>query len=114
MGNIQLHRVPMAKWLPPNGLTGKMHHMDARVGGGYKMSFTHFTTGKSHAFGGTYVELQRASDFAPPISSMIHAGRFMPSLIRLHGSCTPMRRRCTGDGHGVVHDRVLAGRRHAA
>jgi len=47
----------MAKWLPPNGFTGKVHHMDAKVGGNYKMSFTNFTTGKSHSFGGTYVEL---------------------------------------------------------
>ena len=47
----------MAKWLPPNGFTGKVHHMDAKVGGSYKMSFTNFTTGKSHSFGGTYVEL---------------------------------------------------------
>src|SRR5881392_2355244 len=47
----------MAKWLPPNGFTGKVHHMDAKVGGGYKMSFTNFTTGKSHSFGGTYIEL---------------------------------------------------------
>jgi uncharacterized protein YndB with AHSA1/START domain len=46
-----------AKWLPPNGYTGKVHHADARVGGTYKMSFTNFTTGASHAFGGTYVEL---------------------------------------------------------
>jgi len=46
-----------AKWLPPNGFTGKVHHMDARVGGSYKMSFTNFTTGKSHSFGGQYVEL---------------------------------------------------------
>ena len=47
----------MAKWLPPNGFTGKVHQMDAKVGGAYKMSFTNFTTGKSHSFGGTYVEL---------------------------------------------------------
>jgi len=47
----------MVKWLPPNGFTAKVHHMDARVGGTYRMSFTNFTTGKSHAFGGTYVEL---------------------------------------------------------
>ena len=74
MGTVQLHRIlrttperlyrafidpdAMAKWLPPNGFTGKVHHMDARVGGGYKMSFTHFTTGKSHRFSGTYVKLQ--------------------------------------------------------
>lgn len=47
----------MAKWLPPHGFTGKVHHMDARVGGGYQMSFTNFSTGKSHSFGGKYVEL---------------------------------------------------------
>ncbi len=70
---IQLHRVlrakperiyrafldpdAMAKWLPPNGFTGKVHHLDARVGGTYKMSFTNFTSGKSHSFGGEYLEL---------------------------------------------------------
>ncbi len=47
----------MVKWLPPHGFTGKVHHMDARVGGGYRMSFTKFSSGKSHAFGGTFVEL---------------------------------------------------------
>jgi uncharacterized protein YndB with AHSA1/START domain len=47
----------MAKWLPPNGFTGKVHQMDAKVGGTYKMSFTNFTTGQSHSFGGKYVEL---------------------------------------------------------
>ena len=47
----------MAKWLPPNGFTGKVHQMDAKVSGSYKMSFTNFTTGKSHSFGGTYTEL---------------------------------------------------------
>jgi uncharacterized protein YndB with AHSA1/START domain len=70
---IQLHRVlkatpdrvyrafldadAMAKWLPPNGFTGKVHQMDSRVGGTYKMSFTNFTSGKSHSFGGEYLEL---------------------------------------------------------
>ena len=48
----------MAKWLPPNGFTGKVHHLDAKVGGTYKMSFTNFTTGKSHSFGGSYLELK--------------------------------------------------------
>ena len=46
-----------ARWIPPNGFTGKVHHMDAKVGGTYKMSFTNFTTGHSHSFGGTYREL---------------------------------------------------------
>lgn len=47
----------MAKWLPPNGFTGKVHQIDARVGGTYRMSFTNFTNGKSHSFGGKYLEL---------------------------------------------------------
>lgn len=46
-----------AKWLPPNGFTGKVHHIDPRPGGTYKMSFTNFSTGKSHSFGGEYLEL---------------------------------------------------------
>jgi uncharacterized protein YndB with AHSA1/START domain len=48
----------MCKWLPPNGFTGQVQHMDARVGGSYKMSFTNFSTGSSHAFGGTFLELK--------------------------------------------------------
>jgi uncharacterized protein YndB with AHSA1/START domain len=48
----------MAKWLPPNGFTGKVHHLDAKVGGAYKMSFTNFSTGKSHSFGGKYLDLK--------------------------------------------------------
>jgi uncharacterized protein YndB with AHSA1/START domain len=47
----------MVKWLPPNGFTARVHHMDVKVGGTYKMSFTNFTSGKSHAFGGEYLEL---------------------------------------------------------
>lgn len=70
---IRLHRVIMAppervyrafldptamvKWLPPNGFTGEVHHMDAKVGGSYKMSFKNFSTGNSHSFGGEYLEL---------------------------------------------------------
>ena len=72
-GTVRLHRVlrappervyrafldadAMAKWLPPNGFTGKVHRMDARVGGGFHMSFTNFTTGQAHSFGGEYLEL---------------------------------------------------------
>jgi len=48
----------MAKWLPPNGFTGKVHQMDAKVGGTYKMSFSNFSTGTSHSFGGKYLELK--------------------------------------------------------
>ena len=47
----------IAKWMPPNGFTCKVHQMDAKVGGTYKMSFTNFTTGQSHSFGGKYIEL---------------------------------------------------------
>ena len=72
-GTVQLHRVlrakpervyrafldadAMAKWLPPYGFTCKVHHMDAKVGGTFKMSFTNFTTGHGHSFGGEYLEL---------------------------------------------------------
>lgn len=72
-GTVRLHRVlkappervykafldpdAMVKWLPPHGFTAKVHKMDARVGGGYKMSFTNFGTGQTHSFGGNYVEL---------------------------------------------------------
>ncbi len=73
MSTISLHRVfktstekiykafldadAQAKWLPPNGFTCKVHHLDAKVGGTYKMSFTNFSSGKSHSFGGKYLEL---------------------------------------------------------
>ena len=47
----------MVKWLPPHGFTGKVHHLDAKIGGSYKMSFTNFTSGHSHSFGGEYLDL---------------------------------------------------------
>ncbi|MBI5899206.1 MAG: SRPBCC family protein [Rhodocyclales bacterium] len=72
-GTVTLHRVlrapaeriyrafldadAMAKWLPPHGFTGKVHHLDARVGGSYRMSFTNFSSGATHSFGGGYLEL---------------------------------------------------------
>lgn len=72
-GTVRLHRVlratperiyrafldadAMAKWLPPNGFTGRAHHLDARIGGTFRMSFTNFTTQQSHAFGGEYLDL---------------------------------------------------------
>ncbi len=72
-GTVTLHRVlaapasriykafldpdAMAKWLPPHGFTGKVHEMDARVGGRYRMSFTNFSSGNAHSFGGEYLEL---------------------------------------------------------
>ena len=71
----------MAKWLPPHGFVGKVHEVDARVGGRYRMSFTNFGTGKSHAFGGTYVELV-------PDERIVYTDRFDdPSL--------PGEMRCT-------------------
>lgn len=59
----------MAKWLPPHGFTGKVHQLDAKVGGTYKMSFTNLTTGKPHSFGGTFAELQ-------PHTRIRHVDRF--------------------------------------
>src|SRR5262245_45350123 len=72
-GTVRLHRVlrcppervyrafldaaAMEKWLPPYGFTGRVHEMDAKVGGSYRMSFTHFASGGSHSFGGKYLEL---------------------------------------------------------
>jgi uncharacterized protein YndB with AHSA1/START domain len=72
-GTVRLHRIirapaervykafldpdALVKWMAPHGFTGKVHSMDAKVGGGYKMSFTNFSTGKSHSFGGKYIDL---------------------------------------------------------
>lgn len=47
----------LVKWMPPHGFTAKVHHLEAKVGGSYKMSFSNFSTGSSHSFGGTYLEL---------------------------------------------------------
>ena len=84
-GTVRLHRVlrtkpervyrafldadAMAKWLPPYGFTCKVHHLDAKVGGTYKMSFTNFTTGHGHSFGGTYRELL-------PAEKILYTDRF--------------------------------------
>jgi uncharacterized protein YndB with AHSA1/START domain len=79
----------LAKWLPPHGYTAKVHHLEAKVGGSYRMSFTHFSTGHSHAFGGQYLELI-------PGERIVHTDRFddpnlpgeMRTTIRLHAvSC---------------------------
>ena len=84
-GTVHLHRVlratpervyraflepdAIAKWLPPHGFTCQVHHMDARVGGTYKMSFRNFSTGNSHSFGGEYLELE-------PFQTIRYADRF--------------------------------------
>ena len=59
----------LAKWLPPNGFTGKVHHLAAKVGGSYRMSFTNFTSGHSHSFGGEYLELV-------PNERIVHTDKF--------------------------------------
>jgi len=59
----------MAKWLPPNGFTGKVHHLHAEIGGTFRMSFTNFTTGTSHSFGGEYLELV-------PDERIVHTDKF--------------------------------------
>ena len=59
----------MTKWLPPNGFTGEVHHLNAEVGGTFRMSFTNFTTGQSHSFGGEYLELV-------PGERIVHTDRF--------------------------------------
>jgi uncharacterized protein YndB with AHSA1/START domain len=84
-GTVRLHRVlrapperiyrafldpaALAKWLPPHGFTGTVHHLDAEVGGTYRMSFTSFATGHAHAFGGEYLELV-------PNERIVHTDRF--------------------------------------
>ena len=52
-----LNAAALAKWLPPHGFTCQVHHLDARIGGSFRMSFTQFSSGNSHSFGGTYLEL---------------------------------------------------------
>ena len=84
-GTVRLHRVlrakpervfrafldadAMAKWLPPYGFTGKVHQIDAKVGGGYRMSFTNFTSGNSHSFSAKYTEIT-------PLTRIRHTDRF--------------------------------------
>ena len=65
----------MAKWLPPNGFTGKVHQMDARVGGTYKMSFTNFTSGKSHSSAASTWSWSRTNACAGPTDSTIRTCR---------------------------------------
>ena len=102
-GTVTLHRVlrappervyrafldpdAMAKWLPPHGFTGKVHAIDVRVGGSYRMSFTNFSTGASHSFGGEYLELE-------PGKRLVHTDRFddpnLPGDMRTAVTFTPV------------------------
>ena len=102
-GTVKLHRVlkapaerifkafidadAMAKWLPPHGFTGKVHQIDPKVGGTYKMSFTNFSTGSSHSFGGEYLEIV-------PGQRLVHTDRFddpnLPGEMRTTVTFTPV------------------------
>ena len=77
----------MGKWLPPNGFVGKVHQMDAKVGGTYRMSFTNFTTGNGHTFGGEYLELV-------PHERIRYTGRFddanLPGVMQTTVSLRPV------------------------
>jgi uncharacterized protein YndB with AHSA1/START domain len=88
----------LAKWLPPHGFTGRVHQLDARVGGTYRMSFTNFSTGRQHAFGGTYLELV-------PNERIRHTDRFddpaLPGEMRTTITLTPVS---CGTELGVVQE----------
>ena len=77
----------MVKWLPPHGFTGKVHQIDARVGGSYKMSFTNLATGQGHSFGGEYLELE-------PNRRIRHTDRFddpnLPGVMQVAVALTPV------------------------
>ena len=77
----------MVKWLPPHGFTGKVHHIDARQGGSYRMSFTNLATGQTHAFGGEYLELV-------PNERICHTDRFddpgLPGQMQTTIALTPV------------------------
>ena len=90
----------MAKWLPPDGFTGKVHHADAKVGGTFRMSFTNFSTGASHAFGGEYLELV-------PNERIRHTDRFddpnLPGVIHV---AVTLRAVSCGTELGIVQEGI--------
>jgi uncharacterized protein YndB with AHSA1/START domain len=90
----------MTKWLPPNGFTGKVHHMDARIGGRYRMSFTNFTTGQSHSFGGDYIELM-------PHERIRYTGKFDdPNLPGVMQTTVSLRQISYGTELNVVQEGI--------
>lgn len=115
-GTVRLHRVlrapparvyraflnpeAMAKWIPPNGFTCTVHHLDARVGGTFRMSFTNFTTEKSHSFGGEYLELV-------PGRLLRYTDRFddpnLPGLIQVTVTLKPVS---CGTDLGIVQEGI--------
>ena len=90
----------MAKWLPPNGFTGRVHRLEARVGGTFRMSFTHFSSGRSHAFGGEFLELA-------PFERIRYTDRFddpnLPGLIEV---TVTLKKVSVGTELGVVQEGV--------
>lgn len=90
----------MAKWLPPNGFTGRVHHLEARVGGTFRMSFTNFSSGRSHAFGGEFLELA-------PFERIRYTDRFddpnLPGLIEV---TVTLKKVSVGTELGVVQEGV--------
>ena len=93
----------IAKWLPPNGFTGRIHHLDANVGGTYKMSFTNFTTGKSHSFGGEYLELA-------PNERIVHTDKFDdPNLPGVMQTTIVLRKVLVGTEVNITQEGVPAG-----
>jgi uncharacterized protein YndB with AHSA1/START domain len=90
----------MAKWLPPNGFTGKVLHLDARVGGTYSMSFTNFTTGQRHSFGGEYIELM-------PHERIRYTGKFDdPNLPGVMQTTISLREVSCGTELNVMQDGI--------
>ena len=90
----------MAKWLPPNGFTGKVHHLEAKVGGTYKMSFTSFSNGQSHSFGGEYLELV-------PSQRIRHTDRFDdPNLPGVMTTTISLKKVLVGTEVNVVQEGI--------
>jgi uncharacterized protein YndB with AHSA1/START domain len=92
----------MAKWLPPNGFTGKVHHMEPKVGGSYRMSFTNFTTGHSHSFGGEYLELA-------PHERIRYTGKFEDGLQGAMQTTITLRAVFCGTELNVVQEGIPEG-----
>jgi uncharacterized protein YndB with AHSA1/START domain len=92
----------MVKWLPPDGFTGKVHYLDAKVGGTYKMSFTNFTTGQSHSFGGSYLELV-------PNEHIRHTDRFDdPNLLGEMQTTVSLKKVSVGTEVSIVQEGIPA------
>jgi uncharacterized protein YndB with AHSA1/START domain len=92
----------LAKWLPPNGFTGKVHHLEAKVGGSYRMSFTNFTTGSGHSFGGDYLELM-------PSERIRYTGKFDdPNLPGVMQTAVSLRAVFCGTELNVVQEGIPA------